>query len=223
MKRIRILTIGVMLASMLFMSLSTPRALGSVNPGVLPPDASVQGMTLGQWNAEVFRATYAIPASQHPGLGYPWPNCYLERIGNVGIGVGYWNNGSHECEMPVGMMLYMTVIGAECSTIEPPPFYGGNEEELRACALTYSPRNLEASIDGIRVRNLEEYTALTPLYQIDLPEGNVLGVLPGTYDSIGYSTGFLLAPLSPGEHTIIISGELNDFGITLEYHITVTN
>jgi Na+-transporting NADH:ubiquinone oxidoreductase subunit NqrB len=34
MKQIRILVIGVMLTSMLFMSLSTPRALGSANPAV---------------------------------------------------------------------------------------------------------------------------------------------------------------------------------------------
>jgi hypothetical protein len=37
-----------------------------------------------------------------------------------------------ECEVPVGTKLYLVVLGVECSTLEPPPWYGGDEEELRS-------------------------------------------------------------------------------------------
>jgi hypothetical protein len=224
MKRIHIFTVAVMIASMLSLSLSTPQALGSTNPVVLPPEARVQGLTLGGWHAEFWRATLEIPASQHPGLGYPWPNCYIERIGNVGLVVASWISDEIECEMPVGMMLYFNVVGSECSTAEPPPWYGGNEEELRACALQWVPEDLEAAIDGVPVQNIDQYTALSPLYQFILPEDNVLGAPAGTYDSVAYSNGFILAPLSPGEHTIEISGEVPaiPFEFHKLYHITVT-
>jgi hypothetical protein len=84
MKKVRILTVSIMLVSMLLLSISTPHALASPNPRLLPPEARVQGMTLGEWSAEFWRATLEIPASQHPGLGYPWSSCAIERIGNVG-------------------------------------------------------------------------------------------------------------------------------------------
>jgi len=226
MKIKKILTVSVLIVSMLFMTFSIPAAQASPNnPAILPPQAVVQGMTLGEWSAEFWHATLAIPAPQHPGLGYPWSSCAIERIGNVGIVVTSWISEEIECEMPVGMMLYFLVVSSECSTGEAPPWYGGNEAELRACALQWEPANLQASIDGIPVENINEYTVLSPLYQLELPVDNAFGIAPGTYDSVAYTNGFILAPLSPGEHTIEISGGVpaSSFEFYRLYTITVTN
>ena len=225
MIKTRILTVSIVLVSMLLLSISTPHALASPNPGVLPPAARVQGMTLGEWSGEFWKATLAIPASIHPGLGYPWSSCAIERTGNVGIVVTSWVSEEIDCEMPVGMMLYFVVVTSECSSGEAPPWYGGNEEELRACALQWEPANLEASIDGIPVENIDEYTVLSPLYQFYVPEDNAFGIVSGTYDSVAYTNGFILAPLSPGEHTIEISGGVPavPFEFYRIYTITVTD
>ena len=224
MKKSRVLSASVLIAALLFMTVSIPTVQGETNPAVLPPTARVQGMTLGEWGAEFFRFFFEIPASQHPALGYPWPNCYLERIGNVGLGVTYFNSGSSECQMPAGMILYVPVVGGECSSAELPPFYGANEEELRACVMKFVYVNVQASVDGTPVRNIEAYAALTPLYQLDLPDGNVWGAPAGTYISVGKEYGFLLAPLSPGNHTIHVHGEVPDFDFVYDwvYHVTVT-
>jgi hypothetical protein len=122
------------------------------------------------------------------------------------------------------MMLYVPVVGTECSTVEAPPFYGGNEQELTACALGFPPSNLQASVDGLPVKNLESYTSLSPLYQLDLPEGNLLGVPAGSYDSVAYTTGFIVTPLSRGEHTIHVHGELGGGAYIYDwtYLITIT-
>jgi hypothetical protein len=225
MKITRIFTVTLLIASMLLLTLSTSGAQAKEHPGVLPPTAKVQGLTLGEWGADLWRATFAIPASQHPGLGFPWSNCYLKQIGNVGLGVAYFYSGSSECEMPTGMMLYVPVVGSECSNIEEPTI-GGSEEELRACALNLAHDNLEASIDGIPIRNIENYTVLSPLYQFSVPEDNILGAPAGTYNSVAYTTGFLLTPLSPGEHTVHVHGEIpNGGGFVYDwiYQITVTH
>jgi hypothetical protein len=224
MKRVQILTVSVLIIAMLFMTVSISNAKDKAHPTVLPPNARVKGLTLGDWGAKEWQALFAIPAEQNPLLGHLWPTCYLERIKNVGVGVAYGPSGSSECEMPTGMMLYVPVLGSECSSIEEPTI-GGSEEELRACVLNLVPDNLNATIDGIDVQNIEDYTALTPLFQFDLPEDNILGAPAGTYDSIGYSTGFLLAPLSRGEHTIHVHGEIpnGSFAYDWIYHITVTN
>jgi hypothetical protein len=100
MKIKRILTAGMLIASMLLMTISSAQA--SPNPAVLPPEARVQGLTLGEWHAEFWRATLAIPASQHPVSAIHGQR-YIECIETLIV--------SHlirriECEMPVGMVLY---------------------------------------------------------------------------------------------------------------------
>ncbi len=224
MKKLRILSASVLVLGMLFMSLSTPGALASPNPAVLPPDAKVQGLTLGEWQTLLWKGIFEIPIDENPAFGAPWTSCILNQQGNVGIGVAYVYSGSSDCDLPAGTMLYVLVVGSECSNAEPPPFYGGNYEELRACVLSNPQANLQASVDGVAVRNLENYTMLTPLYQLVLPEGNALGAEPGTYISVGNATGFMLAPLSAGEHTVHVHGEIPGFGFTYDwiYHITVT-
>jgi hypothetical protein len=225
MKITRILTVSIVIASMLLMTVAIPGVQAGANPGVLPPTAKVQGLTLGEWGTKLWQALFAIPLYQNPLLDHLWPTCYLERIGNVGIGVGYGSSGSGECEMPAGMMLFVPVVGTECSNAEIPPFYGSNEEELRACVLQFVPENMEASIDGISVRNIEQYAVLSPLYQFTVGKDNVLGAIPGTYISVAYQAGFLLAPLSPGEHVVHVLGEIPFFPFEYDwvYYITVTN
>jgi hypothetical protein len=225
MKRTRVLTVSVLITAMLLMTVSIAGAQGSANPAVLPPTARVQDMTLGEWSAEMFRALFEIPASQNPALGYQWTNCYFKRIGNVGLGVTYFSGGSSECQMPAGMILYVPIVGGECSTAEPPPYYGGNEEELRACVLAFVYENVYAFVDDTPVRNIESYFSLTPLYYFDLPSDNVLGGPAGKAYSVAHAYGFLLAPLSPGKHTIHVHGEVPDFDFVYDwvYHITVTD
>ncbi len=224
MKKMRILSASVLILGMLCMSVSIPGALAAPNPSVLPPDAKVQGMALGEWQTLLFKEIFETPQDVNPAFGAPWTSCFVDQNGKVGIGVAYVFSGSSECELPAGMMLYILVVGSECSSAETPPFYGGNYEQLQTCALTFTPANMQASVDGVAVRNLEDYTSLTPLYQLVLPVGNVLGAEAGTYISVGYATGFMLAPLSPGEHTVHVHGEIPSAGFIYDwvYHITVT-
>ncbi len=225
MRAIKVLMISVLLATLLLINVPVQGARSAANPSVLPPTARVQGKTLGEWGAEQWRVEFGIPASVNPALGNPWPTCYFDRIGNVAIGVGYAFSGESECEMPAGMFLYVIVIGTECSTAEPPPFYGANEEELRACAQTMAAfENIEADVDGVAIHNIEEYRAISPLYQFTLPSDNFLGALAGTYDSVAENIAFMLAPMSPGEHTIHVHGEIPTFGFFYDwvYNITVT-
>ncbi len=223
MKKTRVLSVSLLIA-VLLMTVSISGVQGAANPAVLPPTARVQGKTLGEWGAEYWRAGLRIPMAQNPAFpGVPWPTCYLERIGNVGLIVGYVYSGSSECVMPAGMTLYVLVVASECSTAEPPPFYGANEEELRACNLKFAQANLAASIDGVPVRDVEAYTTFSPLYQFSVPDGNYLGAPAGMYESVAYNTAFLLAPLNPGAHTIHVHGEvpIASFIYDWVYYITV--
>jgi len=222
MKRLRV-CLALTLA-MLLVTVSVASAGGNANPGVLPPNSRVQGLTYGEWSARLMQSVFGLPLSENPAAGAPWTGCYLERVGNVGLGVPFFGSGTFTCEMPVGTMLYLLVIASECSTLEPPPFYGSNEAELRACATSTAFADLQASIDGVAIQDVADYLVTSPLYQLTLPEGNVLGLPAGTGDSVAYGAFLMLAPLSPGQHTVHVHGAVpGAFEYDMTYFITVTN
>ena len=41
---------------------------------------------------------------------------------------------TRSCSLPVGTALFIITVANECSNIEPPPFFGNTEAELRECA-----------------------------------------------------------------------------------------
>jgi len=223
MKRLRMCLIVAL--ALLLVTVSVAGASGNANPGVLPPSSQVQGRTYGEWSTAVWRYFFETPVSENPIFGAPWTDCYLERVGNVGLAVPFTTSGSFTCEMPAGTILYLLVVASECSTVEPPTV-GGSEEELLACAQSYVPSDLQASIDGVALRNVSDYVVTSPLFEFTLPDDNLFG-LPGgtTAQSIAYGTFLMLVPLSPGQHTLWVHGAIPSGGFLYDmtYYVTVIN
>ena len=218
MKRVRMISIIVVTVVLLLGTSFVAFARSKTNSGVLPPTSRVQGLTYGQWLAKWWEYALIMPAAQNPLSGATGNNCVFQRIGKVGLVVANSTlDVPIECEVPAGTKLYVEVLGAECSTLEEAPFYGGNEAELIACAQTFVPQDLEASIDGVEVQNLSQYFALSPLYEFTNPEDNILGVPAGSVgESVGSGVYLMLAPLSPGEHTIHLRGTYPDLEYTAD-------
>jgi hypothetical protein len=89
------------------------------------------------------------------------------------------------------------------------------------------PVTLEASLDGVPLRQLSEYRVQSPVFSVTLPERNLLGIPSGTYAPM-VSDGYwlMLTPLSAGEHTvhvqgIITGGVFEGFESDVTYHLTV--
>jgi hypothetical protein len=224
MKPTRIRTVWVVTIALLLVTTSVASA-GNANPGVLPPDSRVQRLTYGGWSARLWQYVFSIPAPQSPLTGGTGTHCIFKRVGNVAMIMGDTAiNEPLECQVPAGTMLFFVIVASECSTLEPPPFYGGNEAELTACAQSFVPENLQASIDGVEVQNLDQYLFTSPLYEFTLPEDNVFGLPAGTTgESVSHGAWLLLAPLNPGMHTIHLYGSLPDgFTSVQTYELTVT-
>ena len=84
--------------------------------------------------------------------------------------------------------------------------------------------NRPIEVDGRELQNLEDYRIVSPLFPLELPENNVLGLDPGVYypaAAEGYYA--MLAPLSAGEHTIHIFADFGEiFGTSdVTFHLTV--
>ncbi len=216
-----------LVAAVLLVAVPVAGAAGNPNPGVLPPNARVQGLTLGEWGAKWWQTMFAIPVPENPMI-YPPTECFVKRVGNVGLGTFFFQStGTFDCTMPPGMVLYQPIAAGECSNLEAPPCYGTNEEELRAADLaTFTNVNLQMSIDGVAVRNPNDYLVLSPMYQFTVPENNILGAPAGSGLSVADNGAVLLSPLSPGQHTLHLHAEADVMGTPIvydwTYNITVT-
>jgi hypothetical protein len=219
MKRLNVCLILTLV--LLLVTSSVASAGRNPNPGILPPNSRVQGLTYGEWSAKFWQSIFSIPTPENPAAGHYGPECYLERIGNVGLAVTGGGTLTFDCTMPTGMKLLLVVLIGECSTLEG---NGANEQELRMCAQNFVPADLQASIDGIAVHNLSEYLVWSPLFDITVPEDNILEIPAATGQSVSYGTWLMLTPLTPGQHTIHIQGAYPVYGFTYDatYHITVT-
>jgi hypothetical protein len=218
MNRVKIVSLIALTAVLVLGTGVVAYARYNANPAVLPPTSRIEGLTYGEWLAKWWYYALTIPASQNPLSGATGSNCVVQREGNVGLVLA--NSTLTEpisCEVPPGMMLFVEVLGAECSTLEAAPFYGANEQELQACAQGFVPQELAASIDGRDVKNLGKYVVISPAFKFAQLEDNLLEVPPGsTGQSVGSGAYLMIAPLSAGSHTVHLHGVYPDLEYTAD-------
>jgi hypothetical protein len=194
------------------------------NPGILPSQSHVQGKSYGQWAAAWWEWAYSIPADQNPitdttgefsGVGQSGPVFFL--AGNYG-GITV-----RECTVPAGKALLFPLLNQSWVQFpSDPPF---SIAELRDIVAPFvDDPALECEIDGRPVQNLLDYREQSSVFSITVPEGNLLGLDPGTYAPClddGYY--LMLAPLQSGRHTIHFTAQTADHGFSLDvtYHLTV--
>jgi hypothetical protein len=137
----------------------------------------------------------------------------------VSLGGEYENT----CNVPVGSFLVLHVGGAECSNIEPEPFFGADEADLRDCVndgfdlVSYA----EVTARGVTTKQagLAAYAITSEL--TELPADNLLSSDPGISMDKGYF--MVVGPLSPGTHTFHAYDEFEvfDFQAGITYTINV--
>jgi hypothetical protein len=114
--------------------------------------------------------------------------------------------------------------------VEPPPFFGRNEAELRACASNavdmaegaFDMTAMRLTVDSETVADLSAYRAATPRFALWLPEDNLLESDQRVADSVADGYQVMLSPLSEGEHEVVISISGPET-ITIVYRLAVVS
>lgn len=179
---------------------------------VLPPDAEVEGLSLGEWKARWWQWFFSLPEESNPLFDETGERCGYGQFGPVFFLAGAPASVERACTVPLGLTILVPVTGAECSTVEPPPFFGRDEAELRSCAVAAMNEALdtditamEVTVDGQAVGDLEPYRVSTSLFSLVLPPGNLLGTTEPVANSVADGYQVLLAPLPEGDHVITIA------------------
>jgi hypothetical protein len=104
------------------------------------------------------------------------------------------------CIIPAGKSVFIPLLVGECEFSTPEL---KSDEDLRRCASAGNEYGvIEATVDGVKVKNLEQYRTQSGFFNITIVEGNIYETPPGTFR--GFADGFFvfLEPLPPGEHRV---------------------
>jgi hypothetical protein len=170
---------------------------------VLLPDEPWAGLTRGEWDARGWQWSLSLP----PDFDASGGRCGYGQVEPV-----FFLPGSRQaeitCVVAEGPAIFVKVAGVECSTVEPEPYFGRTEEELRACAIAALDADLldyQARVNGRDVAELDTYQSVSPLFTITFPEGNRFQLPPAVGHSVAAAYSFIIAPPPPGEHEIVLS------------------
>jgi len=186
---------------------------------VLAPDESWAGVSRAEWTARAWQWWLSLPTDVNPsetnqGCGYGQAGpVYFLPIGADNI----------HCVVAEGTAIYVTAEYAWCSTIEPAPAFGRNEEELQACAsLDNTGITSHLTINGHDAGDTGRYRLATAAFPITLSEGNLNLAQPGVALAVAETTNFIIAPPPPGDYEIVASLSSPDGGSALfTYTISV--
>lgn len=192
---------------------------------ILPPDESYGGATRGEWDARWWQWAVSMPEDINPNFDTSGERCGYGQSGPVFLLPGSFTGepASVTCVVPEGAAIFVAAGGSGCSTVEPPPFFGRNEEELRACAMANTDAivDVQASINGEEVPDLESYRSSSPLFTLNFPADNFYGVPEGVALSVSEGYNFIVAPPPPGEYEIVVSALFEGEPAPFEGTITV--
>ncbi len=209
------LSLGLVMA--LVLGPATPEARDLITPGFLPPSARVKGHSLVDLATAYTLWGFGTSAEVNPLVAARCERSPVDpSIWFLPVSIG--GDGQATCHVPPGAFLVVTPGFMECSSVEPDPFYGADQNALLGCVNDlFEPNYAEVILDGRQVTNLDDYV-LTPL-PVTLPPNNLLSTDSGLSLSKGYF--LVIPPLSRGTHTLRLYDEFPAIGFQAGLTITI--
>ena len=156
-----------------------------------------------------------MPEDVNPSFDATGQRCGYGQFETVFFLPGNWTGEDGReitCVVAEGTAIFVFVWGAQCSTVEPPPFFGRTEDELRECAtaLADGVSDLQVRVNGQEVADLETYRTASPPFTITFPADNYIDVEPGVAQAMSDDYSLIIAPPPPGVYEIAISAAYGD-------------
>ncbi len=196
-----------------------------------PDEAQAQtGKTYGEWSAAWWQYALETPLDNSPFLNPTGANCNFGQTSSVFFLVSTSGGTAtrNECVVPAGKTLFFPLLGFAVFRSADD---GQREHSLRNYIGSFinSTKNLQVTIDGEEV-SISLNPKTTPLqtrspagfFTITAPENNIFGGVPGqSYDTVSDGFYLMVAPLSPGAHTITFGGSSRNFESYVTYNLYV--
>ena len=169
----------------------------AVGVEILAPDESWAGLTRGELTAEWWQRALSMPEEISPYTDTTGERCGYQQSGPVFLLPGSWvGSVERTCVVAEGTAIFVYAGGGTCSTVEPPPYFGRTEDELRECVTAVNEEIAESSvsINGQEVPDLDAYWTTSPLFTITAPEDNLFGIEPGVGQTVSEAMNYHHCP-----------------------------
>jgi len=207
-----------------------PLAKAQSTPNVFPIDSKPYGKPYGDWSIIWWQSILSIPIDKNPLKDNTGKDCSQGQSGPIWFLAGTGGGAvKRTCTIPAGKAVMFPVFNGECSYAEFPQYK--SESDLRKCAKDQLDKvtNVDASVDGAKIPDLQKYRAQSPLFDVVLPSNNVFGAPPGPTKSVADGFWLILTPLSIGNHNIhfagsavdITSSGVTNFATDVSYDLTI--
>jgi hypothetical protein len=226
------LLLALFAAALVASSASTRASAGSrTTPGVSPPQSDAFGKSYGEWSAAWWTWAMSLPVDCNPIVD---DSCFDVTEGQSGK---VWFLGSpfgdleRTATIPTGTAIFLAMNTSEASSLEG---LGDTEAQQRANARFLTDHAVDpfTMIDGVTVKDIQDYRVESPQFTFTAPTPWIFGDVGGTGTSVADGYYVMIKPLSKGEHTIrfgetwhfsVAEGDPFDFdgGFDITYHITV--
>jgi len=250
----RALTTAVLVSCAAVLTLPTPALAGDGNqdnPGVIPPQASPNGHTYGEWGAMWWEWALGLPPDQNPVLDPTGDLASAGQRGEVWFLAGTFGGpGDRTVTLPPGKKLFFPIVNwvawepdddetarliAEHLGLDPNTLTEAEVLRILAAWLTDRSTPLSCTVDGVPVANLENYRAASPDFAFTMDDdlAALFGV-PGGLKTPAVADGYwiMLKPLPAGAHTVEFHGVVDisvangdpfdqSFTVDVVYHLTV--
>ena len=202
----------VTLTTSLSYSQSQTNSTTSSQIAVFSADSKPYGLTYSEWTAKWWQWSYSVPKDVNPAYDDSGKYCAEGQSGLVWFLTStYKHPVDRYCTIPAGKAILFTILNSECSYAE---FHElKTEKQLRQCSkeMQDSVTQVQASVDGISIKDLDKYRTESPLFSFTLPENNILGLHAHiTTQSVSDGNWVFLKPLSMGKHIIYFKGGLRN-------------
>jgi hypothetical protein len=186
------------------------------------------GLTVGQWSARWWQWAAAFPDVISPVSDPSGARCWLGRLGGPVFFLAGTAGGSVErsCTVPTNKALLIPAVNAECSFVPDDCGTGRDYQTLLHDVhnLFSGPQGVVATVtvDGVTL-DAKEAISPPPPFTIVWTPHNPFDIPPAIGPAVADGFWVLLAPLTPGTHTILIAGSVPDLGfsVTARYDLTV--
>jgi hypothetical protein len=173
------------------------------------------------------------PAATNPLADPTGEDCGNEQRGPVWFLAGPWNLPSpvvRTCTVPRGKLLFFPLLNVFSGSTPDDPLDQRTVAFQRDAVANSGIKqaiNLSVTVDGRRVFGIVRYEE-SKVFRVVLPDGSLITNYPGgteVYPTVDAGYYALLAPLSPGNHTLRFTGAFpgeGAFAVDVTYNLTVS-
>lgn len=192
------------IVTFLFLSipLNTANA-DDMNPGVYAIDSKPFGASYGEWIARFVNWSAQIPEPVHLSYYYTPEKCSMNQTGPVWfLAETFSGIETRSCTIPHDKAILLpTMSGVRWTdTTDPAPI--SYDDLLRDVRASNENATKVAKLDGMEIKNLNQYRAHSPPFNITVVEDNVWDGKAGTWLAAADGFFVFLEPLPVGKHTL---------------------